>query len=98
MEGRSLGELHLRGPPCGPGRVFGSDVNTQQLQDHLCEHFAEQAVPIQSVIDHVVVATPFHSSHVKTKTLMPLQKAGRISSPNQQKANTYPDGTVVQFP
>lgn len=82
----------------GQDVLFGNDVDTQPLQDHLCEHFAGQAVPIQSVIDHVVVATPFHSSHVKTKTLVPLQKAGRISSPNQRKANTYPDGTVVQFP
>lgn len=77
--------------------LFGSDVNTQPLQDHLCEVFAGRAVNIQSIIDHVIVATPYHSSHVKKRTLAPLQKAGRISSPNQRKANTYPAGTIVQF-
>lgn len=78
--------------------LFGSEVDTQPLRDHLSEHFAGQAVDIQTVIDHVIVATPYHSSHVKTKTLVPMQKEGRISSPNQRKPNTYPAGTIVLFP
>jgi three-Cys-motif partner protein len=82
----------------GQDVLFGTEVDTRPLQRHLCEHFAGQVVGIQTVIDHVIVATPFHSSHVKTKTLVPLQKAGKISSPNQRKANTYPPGTIVQFP
>lgn len=81
----------------GQDVLFGSEVDTAPLQHHLCEHFAGRAVGIQTVIDHVIVATPFHSSHVKKKTLVPLQKAGKISSPNQERANTYPPGTIVQF-
>jgi three-Cys-motif partner protein len=76
----------------------GEDVDTQPLQDHLCEHFAGQAVGIQTIVDHVIVATPYHSSHVKKRTLVPLQKAGRITSPNQARSNQYPPGTIVQFP
>lgn len=76
----------------------GDDVDTQPLQDHLCDWFAGQAVGIKALIDHVIVATPYHSSHVKKRTLVPLQLSGRISSPNQRKINTFPDGTIVQFP
>ncbi len=82
----------------GQDVLFGSEVNTQPLQDHLCEYFAGQAIGIQTVIDHVIVATPYHSSHVKRKTLVPLQEAGRITCPNQTRKNQYPAGTIVQFP
>jgi three-Cys-motif partner protein len=78
--------------------LFSADIDTEPLQDHLLTHFAGQAVDIQTVIDHVIVATPYHSSHVKRRTLAVLQRAGRISSPNQAKVNTYPNGTIIQFP
>lgn len=94
---RCSGSFAFEDRLAGQDVLFGNDVNTQPLQAHLCEHFAGQAVPIQTVLDHVVVATPFCSSHVKVRTLVPLQNAGRISSPNQRKKNTFPDGTIVQF-
>jgi len=78
--------------------LFSADIDTEPLQDHLLSHFAGQAVDIQTVIDHVVVATPYHSSHVKRRTLAVLQRAGKIGSPNQARANQYPDGTIIQFP
>lgn len=78
--------------------LFGSDVDTSPLQDHLLQHFAGQAVDITTVTNHVIVATPFHSSHVKRKTLAVMQRAGKIASPNQSRANQYPDGTIIQFP
>lgn len=30
--------------------------------------------------------------------LAPMQRAGRISSPNQKRKNTFPDGTLIVFP
>ena len=32
------------------------------------------------------------------RTLAPMQRAGRISSPNQKRKNTFPDGTLIVFP
>lgn len=62
------------------------------------DRFAGQAVDITVLIDHVIVTTPYYSSHVKKRTLVPLQKAGVITSPNQKRANQYPPGTIIQFP
>jgi hypothetical protein len=27
-----------------------------------------------------------------------MQQAGRVSSPNQKKNGTFPDGTLIEFP
>ena len=82
----------------GQDVLFGTDIDTTALQEHLLTHFAGQSVDITSLINHVIVATPFHSSHVKRRTLAVMQRAGRIQSPNQTRANQYPDGTIIQFP
>ncbi|NEC57108.1 hypothetical protein G3I59_16310 [Amycolatopsis rubida] len=65
---------------------------------HLLQHFAGQAVTIESVVDHVVAATPDASSHVKRTTLAPMQTDGLIARPNQARKNSYPNGTVIVFP
>ncbi len=93
-----VGDYTFRDRLAAQDVLFGLDVDTEPLQNHLASHFSGQAVDITSVIEHVIVATPFHSSHVKRKTLAVMQREGRISSPNQRRANQYPDGTVVVFP
>jgi three-Cys-motif partner protein len=92
------GDFTFRDRLAGQDVLFGLDVDTEALQSHLAKHFAGQAVDIKSIIEHVIVATPFHSSHVKMKTLAVMQRKGQISSPNQRRAGQYPDGTVVVFP
>ncbi|MGB3696270.1 MAG: three-Cys-motif partner protein TcmP [Gordonia sp. (in: high G+C Gram-positive bacteria)] len=77
--------------------LFGNDANTGPLQDQLAEHFAGQTVTVETVIDYVL-DTPFHSNQVRAKTLAPMQRAGRISSPNQKRKNTFPAGTLITFP
>lgn len=93
------GDFTFRDRFAGQDVLFGGgdDVDTRPLQDYLCEHYAGQAVDIKVLIDHVIVATPYYSSHVKKRTLLPLQKAGLITSPNQKRANQYPPGTIIQF-
>lgn len=91
------GDFSFRDRFAGMDVIFGT-VDTRPLQADLTDHFAGQAVTIQQVIDHVVVATPFASNHVKTLTLAELQKKGLITSPNQKRNNTYPDGTIIVFP
>jgi three-Cys-motif partner protein len=78
--------------------LFEDEANTGPLQDELAQQFAGHRVPIQDIIDYVVTRTPFHSSQVKLKTLKPMQQAGRISSPNQKKKGTFPEGTLIEFP
>ena len=69
----------------------------RDLKD-LLRQFAGQAVTIEAITDYVIVSTPFASTHVKRSTLAEMQKQGLISSPNQERKNTYPDGTIVVFP
>lgn len=78
--------------------LFDDEANTGPLQDELAQHFAGQTVPFEEVRRYVVRKTPFHSGQVKVKTLKPMQTAGRISSPNQKKKGTFPDGTLIEFP
>lgn len=78
--------------------LLEDEANTGPLQDELAQHFAGHAVPVQDVIDYVVTKTPFHSGQVRVKTLKPLQRAERISSPNQRKSGTFPEGTLIEFP
>lgn len=78
--------------------LFEDEANTGPLQDELAQHFAGHTVPVQDIIDYVITKTPFHSGQVKVKTLKPMQQAGRISSPDQNRRGTFPDGTVIEFP
>jgi three-Cys-motif partner protein len=78
--------------------IFGEEVDTGPLQQHLLMHFAGRAVTIEEVVDHVIVATPYASNHVKRTTLAVMQREGMISSPNQKRKNSFPDGTIVIFP
>ncbi|WP_071288493.1 three-Cys-motif partner protein TcmP [Mycolicibacterium llatzerense] len=78
--------------------LFEDEANTGPLQDELAQHFAGRTVPVQEVIQYVIRKTPFHSGQVKVKTLKPMQTAGRISSPNQKRKGTFPDGTLIEFP
>lgn len=92
------GSFNFRDRFAGQDVLFGNEVDTSSLQHHLLEHFAGRSETIDSVVAHVIASTPFASNHVKTATLAPLQRDGRISSPNQRKANTFPAGTIVTFP
>ena len=78
--------------------LFADEANTGPLQDELAQHFGGRTVSVQEVIQYVITKTPFHSGQVKVKTLKLMQAAARISSPNQKKKGTFPDGTLIEFP
>lgn len=82
----------------GQSVLFEDEANTGPLQDELAHHFAGRTVTVEEVCQYVVTKTPFHSGQVKVKTLKPMQAAERISSPNQNKKWTFPDGTLIEFP
>lgn len=92
------GDFTFRDRLAGQEVLFGTTVDTAPLRKHLTEHFAGQAVTIEAVVNHVIVATPYTSSHVKRNTLAVMQKEGLISSPNQARRNMFPNGTIVVFP
>jgi hypothetical protein len=58
---------------------------TEPLQRGLLSQFADQAIMIEAVTDHVIVSTPSASTHVKRPMLAEIQKQGLISSPNQTR-------------
>lgn len=78
--------------------LFEDEANTEPLQDELAQHFAGRTVTFEEVNKYVITQTPFHSGQVKVKTLKPMQSAGRISSPNQKRKGTFPEGTLIEFP
>jgi hypothetical protein len=92
------GDFSFRDRFAGQDLIFGKNVDTTALRKDLLSHFAGQAVTIEEVVDYVVASTPYASNHVKRNTLAVMQREGLISSPNQSRKNTYPDGTIVIFP
>lgn len=92
------GDFSFRDRFAGQDVIFGDTVDTGPLRTHLLQRFAGQAVTIEAIVDHVIVSTPYASSHVKRATLAEMQKQGLIRSPNQKRKNSYPDGTIVVFP
>lgn len=78
--------------------IFGKSVDTAPLRSALLQQFSNQSVTIEAIVDYVIVSTPYTSSHVKRYTLAPMQRGGLVTSPNQRKMATFPDGTIVEFP
>ncbi len=92
------GDFSFRDRFAGMDVIFGDTVDTAPLRANLLDHFADEAVTIEAIVDYVIVSTPYASNHVKRLTLAVMQTEGLISSPNQSRKNTYPDGTIVVFP
>jgi three-Cys-motif partner protein len=78
--------------------IFAESVDTAPLQRELLDAFRGRSVTIHEVTQHVIVATPYTSSHVKRITLAPMRSDGLITSPNQRRRGTFPDGTIITFP
>ena len=78
--------------------LFGDKADTETLQDDLASHFAGRRVSIEDVTQYVIADTAYHSGQIKRETLAVMQRAGRISSPNQKTRNTFPAGTLIDFP
>lgn len=73
-----------------------AEPDTGPLQDALLEEFGGSSVRIETVLDYVVTQTPYLSSHVKRRTLVPMQAAGLVKSSNSRRGQ-FPDGTLLEF-
>lgn len=73
-----------------------AEPDTGPLQDALLSAFGGSTVPIETVMQFVIIQTPYVSSHVKRRTLLPMQKAGLVRS-SFPRAGQFPDGTTLEF-
>lgn len=78
--------------------LFTPEVDTAPLASALRKQFAGKTVSIEAIEDFVIVRTPYALSHLRRRTLKPMQDLRQIGSPNQKRRNTYPAGTLITFP
>lgn len=78
-----------------------SVVDFEPLERALLEKFFGKGwLRIESVMDFVKSdETHFHSSHLKTMTLKPMELAGKIEvkEGTRKRKGTYPNGTLIRF-
>lgn len=91
------GDFRYRDSLAGQTVLFQPTPDTGPLQLALRQRFGGDTVDIAVIVDFVITSTPYVSTHVKTRTLVPMQKAGMITSPNQRKSGQFPPGTLVTF-
>lgn len=92
------GDFRFRDSLAGQPVLFQTEPDTGPLQKQLMQSFAGKTVDIGSLEKFVVESTPYISSHLKRRTLVPMQSAGLITSPNQKRSGQFPPGTQVAFP
>ena len=76
--------------------LFTPDPDLTPLQDMLVSAFNGQTVPVSLIGDFVAEHTPYADSHYKSQ-LKILQQDGRITSANQRRKGTFPEGTLITF-
>ena len=78
-----------------------SVVDFSLLERALLQKFSgKEWQKIENVVDFVKSdATPFNSSHLKTKTLKPMEASGKIEveEGTRKRSGTYPNGTILRF-
>lgn len=92
-----MGDFRFRDRLAGMEVMMSDHVDTEPLKHALLVEFSGQSVPIETVEEFVVAKTPFVTSHLRAKTLRPMQASKLVSSPNQKKPGTFPEGTIVTF-
>ena len=82
--------------------TFGTElVDFGLLQQSLVDEFGcDNWIMIESLEEFVKSDhTQFHSSHLKTSTLKPMESKGQLEvrAGSRKKSGTYPKGTVLRF-
>ncbi|GEO91557.1 three-Cys-motif partner protein TcmP [Kocuria flava] len=91
------GEFEFSDVLAGQTVLFGDEPDMTPLRKALLDEFGGRTVPIQSVIDFAVTKTPYHSSHVKTRTLKPMENDQLLIGHRRKRKGSYPDGSLVEF-
>jgi three-Cys-motif partner protein len=80
--------------------LFAQTVDTTPLRDALIEHFGTTPFTIEQADEFTLVDTPYIPSHVRKRTLKPLEEADKleiVTAKDRRKRFTYPAGTKVRF-
>jgi three-Cys-motif partner protein len=86
-----------------PGQVvmFEAEPDLAPLLTALKARFDDRPFTIQEAEDFTLFDTPFlHDSHLKTKTLAPVERAGElvaVDPPPGRRKSTYEDGIKLRF-
>jgi three-Cys-motif partner protein len=80
--------------------LFEPEPDTGPLGDALRNRFASTVFTIDEAERFTLIDTPYKKSHLKRKTLAPLEKAGElepVDPPAGRKTRTYRPGTRLRF-
>jgi three-Cys-motif partner protein len=80
--------------------LFAPEPDTSALRNALIARFGKVPFSIEETLDFTLFETPYLPTHVKTRTLKPLEGAGRLrvlSPTTGRRRGTYPAGTRMQF-
>lgn len=78
--------------------LFELEPDISPLKNLILDRFKYQVVEICDIEDFVLLETPFLSSHIRRKTLSPLEKKGKIivKRPPGSKSG-FKEGTAIKF-
>jgi len=78
--------------------LFEQEVDPTPLRQAMIDHFGDRAFTIEEANDFAVVETPYIPSHVKRRTLKPLEETGKLEVLTERKRKgTYPEKTRMRF-
>jgi three-Cys-motif partner protein len=76
--------------------LFEEEPDLTPLKHMLLHQFKGNTITIEKIEDFVLKETPYLSTHIKRKTLLPMEKESRISAIRPGKSG-YPAGTKITF-
>lgn len=73
-------------------------TDTMPFRQHLRDFAGDRWTTIEDLEDFAMSdATPFHSSHLKQKTLVPMEREGLIEVRRPEGRRGFVEGTVIRF-
>jgi len=94
--GRRFSDRHA-----GDVTLFDEQLDTKPLRKAMVERFSGQTVPYSTLERWVLVETDYHDSHIKTRTLRPLEDDGHaecvMPTGRSRYARSFPNDCSVRF-
>lgn len=84
----------------GQQTLFQPEPDLSRLRDAMIARFGDEPFSIDDAERFTVLETPYLRTHVKTRTLKPLETAGRlaiVAAKDRRRRGTYPPGTRMRF-
>lgn len=75
----------------------GQNVDTGPLQRELLKKFSGREVTVDEIVDFTVEMTPYLDTHVKDKTLKPMEEGQKIEVTYRVGRRGFPTGTTIRF-